>query len=155
MRRLPRPPDEPIISRFILWRIAFVAMLAVAGTFALFVWELNQGESIETARTVAVNTLVVFEAFYLINTRFFYDSVLSRKGLSGNRYIPLAIGILITLQALFTYTDVMNTLFETTSIHGWAWVRIIGVGALIFFLVELEKYVLRANIRWRMEGLKY
>jgi magnesium-transporting ATPase (P-type) len=155
MRRLPRPPDEPIISRFILWRIAFVAMLAVAGTFALFVWEQNQGESIETARTVAVNTLVVFEAFYLINTRFFYDSVLSRKGLSGNRYIPLAIGVLITLQALFTYTDVMNTLFETTSIHGWAWVRIIGVGALIFFLVELEKYVLRANIRWRMERLKY
>lgn len=94
-----------------------------------------------------MNTLVVFEAYYLLNTTFFYASVLSRDGLLGNLYVPLAIGIVLTMQILFTYTDVMQTLFETTEIGVWSWVRIVGIGALIFFLIELEKYLLRIVVR--------
>lgn len=147
MRRPPRHPHEPILSPFLLWRVGFVSLVAVVGTLGLFVWEQNQGASLETARTVAVNTLVVFEAFYLINTRFFYMSVLSWKGLAGNLYVPLAIGIVMLFQGLFTYTDVMHTLFDTANIDEGAWARILGVGAVIFSLVEIEKYVLRTNMK--------
>jgi magnesium-transporting ATPase (P-type) len=121
-----------------------VSLLAVAGTFGLFLWERDQGASLETARTIAVNMLVVFEAFYILNARFFYGSVLSRQGLLGNPYVPLTIGIVLAMQGLFTYTEVMHTLFQTTGIDVLAWMRIVGIGAMIFFLVELEKYVFRA-----------
>ena len=147
MRRPPRNPREPILSRFLLWRIGFVSLLAVAGTFGLFLWERDQGASLETARTIAVNMLVIFEAFYILNARFFYGSVLSRQGLLGNPYVPLTIGIVLVMQGLFTYTEVMHTLFQTTGIDVLAWMRIVGIGAVIFFLVELEKYVFRAFLQ--------
>ncbi|MCA9420522.1 MAG: HAD-IC family P-type ATPase, partial [Nitrospira sp.] len=147
MRRPPRNPGEAILSRFLLWRIGFVAVLAVAGTFGLFLWEREQGASIETARTIAVNMLVVFEAFYVLNARSFYNSVLSRKGLLGNPYVPLTIGMVLGIQGLFTYTDVMHTLFHTTGIDGLAWLRIVGIGTVIFLLVELEKYVFRIILK--------
>ena len=147
MRRPPRPPSETILSGFLIWRIGFVSILVVAGTFGLFVWEREYGASIETARTVAVNMLVMFEAYYLVNTRFFYASVLSREGLFGNRYVPLTIGIVLTMQILFTYTEVMQTLFQTTGIDGRAWVRILCIGTLIFILIEIEKFLIRNMVR--------
>jgi magnesium-transporting ATPase (P-type) len=101
------------------------------------------GASIETARTVTVNTLVVFEAFYLLNARSLHSSVLSREGVLGNLYVPLAIGIVLLMQGFFTYTGVMNTLFGTTGISAGDWLRIVGVGLLIFLVVESEKYLYR------------
>ncbi|GJL59804.1 MAG: cation-transporting P-type ATPase [Nitrospirales bacterium] len=154
MRRPPRNPGEAILSRFLLWRIGFVSILAVAGMFGLFLWERGQGTSIETARTIAVNMLVVFESFYLLNARSFYGSVLSRQGLLGNPYVPLTIGIVLGIQGLFTYTEVMQTLFHTTGLHALAWVRIVGICAVIFFLVELEKYVFRIFLKLRTHDLK-
>lgn len=153
MRRPPRNPGEAILSRFLLWRIGFVSILAVAGTFGLFLWERDQGASIETARTIAVNMLVVFEAFYVLNARSFYGSVLSRQGLLGNPYVPLTIGMVLGIQGLFTYTEVMQTLFHTTGIDGLAWVRIVGVGVVIFLLVEFEKYVFRMILKLRNPDL--
>ena len=154
MRRPPRSPGEAILSRFLLWRIGFVSTLAVAGTFGLFLWETDQGASIETARTIAVNMLVVFEAFYLLNARSFYGSVLSRNGLFGNPYVPLTIGMVLGMQGFFTYTEVMQTLFHTTAIDGLAWLRIIGIGAVIYLLVEVEKSVFRIILKFRTPDLK-
>ena len=154
MRRPPRNPGEAILSTFLLWRIGFVAVLAVAGTFGLFLWERDQGASIETARTIAVNTLVVFEGFYVLNARFFYGSVLSREGFFGNPYVLLTIGIVLGMQGLFTYTDVMQALFHTTEISVNAWVRIVGIGVVIFILVEFEKYVFRTILNSRTPNVK-
>jgi magnesium-transporting ATPase (P-type) len=154
MRRPPRNPGEAILSRFLLWRIGFVSILAVVGTFGLFLWERDQGTSIETARTIAVNMLVVFEAFYVLNARSFYGSVLSRQGFFGNPYILLTIGMVLGIQGLFTYTEVMQTLFHTTGIDGLAWLRIVGIGSVIFLLVEFEKYVFRIILKPRTPDLK-
>ena len=49
------------------------------------------GTSIEQARTVTVNTLVMFEIFYVFNSRYLYHSVLNLHGLFGNRLVWLAI----------------------------------------------------------------
>ncbi|MDH4359866.1 MAG: cation-transporting P-type ATPase [Nitrospirota bacterium] len=154
MQRPPRDPREPIVSRFLLWRIAFVSILAVGGTFGLFLWERGQGASLETARTIAVNMLVVFEAYYILNARFFYGSVLSREGLFGNPYVPLTIGLVLAMQGLFTYTEMMQTLFHTTGIDGLAWLRIVGIGAIIFILVEFEKYLFRIILKLRTPDVR-
>jgi magnesium-transporting ATPase (P-type) len=70
MRRPPRPPGEPLLSRFLVWRIGFVSTLFLAGIFGMFEWALWQGASVEAARTVAVNTLVCMEVFYLFSVRY-------------------------------------------------------------------------------------
>jgi magnesium-transporting ATPase (P-type) len=150
MRRSPRDAHEPMLTTYLIWRIAFVSIILMSGTFGLFIWEIERGVSIEHARTVAVNTLVMFEIFYLFNARYIKASIFNWAGLTGNRYVLIAITILIIFQLGFTYLEPMQSLFGTASIDLSMWLRIILVSSSVLFLVEIEKYVVR-----RAEQIKH
>jgi len=143
MQRPPRDAHEPMLTNHLIWRVVFVSIILMSGTFGLFLWEMEQGTSIEHARTVAVNTLVMFEIFYLFNSRYITASVFNRSGLTGNRYVLIAIGILIIFQLGFTYLAPLQFLFGTTAIDFSIWLRIVLVSSSVLFLVELEKYFVR------------
>lgn len=143
MHRSPRDPDEPILSRFLIWRTLYVSLLMVVGIFSLFLWARANGMPLDTARTIAVNTLVMFEAFYLLNTRYITQSALSREGLFGNRKAIIAILLVIGFQILYTYLPWMQQLFQTTNLDATAWGLMLLVAATVFFVVELEKYFIR------------
>ncbi len=146
MARPPRPPTEPMLTRFLVWRVLVVTSLIVLTAVSLFVWEYHhEGETLEAARTLAINVLVMGELVYLFNSRFLLASALSMRGLFGNRYALLAVGVLVPLQLAFTYLPVMQTLFGTAAIDLDAWGWVLGFGAGLFGLVELEK----ALLRWR------
>jgi magnesium-transporting ATPase (P-type) len=119
MRRPPRDPREAIMTPFMLWRVAFVSVLLVGGSLGLFLWELDRGAEVEVARTATVNLLMLGEVFYLFNCRRLAASILSWDGLTGNRYVLLAILVLIGLQLLFTYQPTLQTLFHTAALD-WA-----------------------------------
>ncbi len=72
MQRPPRRPSEPLITRELAARIAYVTLLMVTVTFTVFEWELARGSSLKTARTAAVNMLVVGELAYLFSVRYFH-----------------------------------------------------------------------------------
>ena len=150
MQRPPRDPKESILSSFLIWRIIFVSLIIVTGTFGLFVWEREHGASIELARTVAVNTLVMFEIFYLFNSRYLLAPSLTYEGLFGNRYALYAIGLLLLIQLGFTYFGPMQTLFATTDMGLDAWLRVIVVASSVLVLVEIEKTAL-CEIEWVVE----
>ncbi|BCR03583.1 cation-transporting P-type ATPase [Desulfuromonas versatilis] len=143
MARPPRDPKEPILSPFLIWRTLFVSLVLVIGTFGLFLWERLHEVSIETSRTVAVNGLVMFEIFYLLNSRYLKASVLNRQGLFGSRYVLGAIGLVLVFQLLFTYAPPLQHLFATAAIGFGDWVRIVLVGSSVLFVVEAEKWLLR------------
>ena len=143
MQRPPRNADEPMLTPHLIWRIIFVSIILMSGTFGLFIWEMENGVTIEHARTVAVNTLVMFEIFYLFNARYIIASVFSWQGFTGNRYVLMAIAILIIFQLGFTYLAPMQYLFGTTGISFEVWLRILLVSCSVLFLVELEKYLVR------------
>jgi magnesium-transporting ATPase (P-type) len=138
-----------MLTPYLIWRVSFVSIILMSGTFGLFLWEMAQGASIEHARTVAVNTLVLFEIFYLFNSRYITASVLNWAGLTGNRYVLIAIGLLIIFQLGFTYLVPMQSLFGTTAIDFNIWLRILLVSSSVLFLVELEKYFVRHRVRNR------
>ncbi|HYE37097.1 cation-transporting P-type ATPase [Methylocaldum sp.] len=143
MQRPPRPPREPLVTRYMLWRIAYVSLLLVGTTLGLYKWEIGQGAAVEMARTAAVNALVAGELVYLINSRFFVAPSLSLRAWFGNRYAVLAIIVLIGLQLLFTYASFMQNAFGARDLSGEAWLRIAGAALLVFLAVELEKTVVR------------
>jgi calcium-translocating P-type ATPase len=143
MGRAPRRPNEPIFSRFLVWRIVFVSTILLLGTFGIFLWEREQGASVELARTVAVNTLVMFEVFYLFNTRYLRRSVLSREGLLGSRPVLIAVAIVIGLQLLFTYAPPMQILFDTRPVPLLSWCLMVLIACTVLFLVEAEKWIAR------------
>jgi magnesium-transporting ATPase (P-type) len=143
MMRPPRDPKEPVLTTFLAWRIGFVSLILIIGTFWLFSWERLNGASIEYARTVAVNTLVGFEIFYLFNTRYLSQTTLTREGIFGNAYALVAVGIVIVFQMALTYVTPMQKLFGTDAIRFASWARIAAVSSSVLFLVELEKFVFR------------
>jgi len=147
MQRPPRDPAEPLLNGLLAWRIVFVGFLLVAGGMGLFLWESARGASLEAARTAAVNALLVGEVFYLFNVRNLLGSVLNRDGFFGNRYVLLAIGLLALCQALFTYLPTMQLLFGTVALGVGEWLRILGFGVVLLFVVEAEKAVLRRFVR--------
>ncbi|MGD8229684.1 MAG: cation-transporting P-type ATPase [Desulfobacteraceae bacterium] len=145
MKRPPRDPKESILTTFLIWRIAFVSLILVAGTFGLFLWERLHEVPIESARTVAVNALVMFEVFYLINSRYLRDAAFTRDGIFGNGYVMGAIALVTGFQILFTYLAPMQRLFGTAAISLPSWGRIFMISVTVLFLVELEKYLLRRS----------
>ena len=145
MKRPPRHRGDAVLSPMFLWRISFVSVVLLIGTFGLFIWETEQGASIERARTIAVNTLIYFEIFYLFNSRYITAPVLNMHGLFGNRYVLIAVVLLVVFQLGFTYLSPFQTLFGTTAIGLMDWLRIIAVASTVLFLVEIEKALFRKN----------
>ncbi|THF55390.1 cation-transporting P-type ATPase [Pseudothauera rhizosphaerae] len=143
MKRPPRDPAEPLLTRFVVWRVVFVGVLLVGGGLGAFVWEVGRGASLEFARTAAVNAVMVGEAFYLFNVRSFTDSILNRDGFLGNRYVLIAIALMLACQASFTYLPALQTLFGTVGLDVAAWSRILAFGVLMLLLVEAEKALIK------------
>lgn len=148
MRRPPRDPRAPIFPVYFLWRTALVASVLTAGTLGMFWWEQARGMSIEAARTAAVTTLVVFEAFYLLNSRYLLAAAW-RRGVRANPYVPLAIGVVFVFQLLYIYAPFMQTLFHSASLDAASWLRIVLIAATIYAIVETEKAVIRF-LGWRV-----
>jgi magnesium-transporting ATPase (P-type) len=123
--------------------VAFVSLLLVGGNLGLFLWELDRGQEVKVARTATVNLLMLGEVFYLFNCRRLTASILSWDGLTGNRYVLLAILVLIGLQWLFTYQPTLQTLFHTAALDWAAWGPILAFGLGVLLVVELEKALVR------------
>jgi RND family efflux transporter MFP subunit len=145
MARPPRSPKEPILSGYFVWRIVFVSFLMLVATFGLYELEKAEGMGLESARTVAVNTLVACEVTYLFNARFLSKSSMSWRGFFGSRAVLIAIGLVVIFQALFTYVPWMQTLFGTVAVDLETWSHIIAVSIALFCLVEIEKALFRST----------
>jgi magnesium-transporting ATPase (P-type) len=104
---------------------------------------LSNGRDVAIANTLAVNTVVFSEMFYLINSRRIHASVLNRDGLLGSPHCLAAILFCILLQLVFTYVPLMHTLFSSAALPWFDWLKVIGVGAAVFFMAEFEKWISR------------
>ncbi len=143
MRRPPRAPDAPLMDAYLLWRVFYMSLLLGLGTLGFFLWESARGQSLEAARTAAVNVLAMAEVFYLFNCRRLHAHSMGRTAFTGNPYVWLAIALLGVLQLLFTYLPAMQGLFATTALDARAWTGILLFAWALYLLVELEKFLFR------------
>lgn len=142
MTRPPRRPETPVITRELAIRIGVVSLMLVAGAFGLFEWVLSQGQSLEIARTVAMNMFVFGELFYLFNCRSLRYSMF-QLGVFSNRWLILGVTVMTGLQLLITYAPFMNLLFGTAPIGLVEWGLILGGGLAIYTVVGTEKWLRR------------
>ncbi len=150
MRRRPRDPRERLLSWFFVWRVAMVSLLMMGGALGLFLWELDRGASLETARTMVVSAVVAAEMFYLLNSRYILRPVLSREGLLGNPSVLLALGACTLLQVAYVYGAPLQAVFGSTALSAGEWLRVLLAGALVFAVAELEK-LLQHDVRHEKE----
>ena len=138
MERPPRRPDRPILGKVIMWRIALVSGLLLVSAFALFQWEIATGETIEKARTMAVNVFIVVKSFYLLNARSFTRSPFE-LGFGSNPFVIGGFCFMLFIQALFTYVPFMNTMFQSAPITLLDWAKLFVCGIAVYLLVEWDK----------------
>ncbi len=143
MSRPPRDPQSSILSVALIVRILLVGVLLTLGAYGLFEWELAQGETETTARTVTVNVFVFGELFYLFNCRSLRYSMF-RIGFFSNPWLLAGVCAMIVLQLLYTYTPVMNAAFGSAPIGVDEWLLILGVSFAIYMAVGFEKWLRRA-----------
>ena len=138
MRRPPRDPQTPILTRTLSARILLVGTLLLLAAFGLFEWELRSGASLEQARTVAVNAFVIVELFYLFNCRSLRQTIFE-LGFFTNLWVFGGVAAMLLLQVAYTYVPFMNRLFQAAPIGPLAWLKIMAAGFVTYLIVEGEK----------------
>ncbi|MDO8862929.1 cation-transporting P-type ATPase [Haliea sp. E1-2-M8] len=139
LKRPPRDPASAILSRGLIVRIVLVSLLFCAGVFGQFWLALAQDLPLETARTMAVNTLVVMEIFYLFSVRYAYGSSLSLEGVKGTRAVWVALLVVTGLQLAFTYLPWLAMWFEAQPLGLAQSVQVLAVGVVMLLLLEAGK----------------
>ncbi len=142
MQRPPRSPDEPLLTPRLLWRVGFVSVLFVMGAFGIFFYSIERNYSIELARTMVVNTIVVMEIFYLFNVRYIHGSSLTWQGVLGTRAVLISVCTAVIAQFAFTYVPFMQKIFKTEPISILDGALILGVGVVVLIAVEMEKWLM-------------
>ncbi len=140
MNRPPRPPHEPVLTVPLIIRIGIVGLMLCAGAFGFFEWAVQTGRSEAVARTIAVNVFVMGELLYLFNCRSLRHSMF-RLGLFSNYWVLAGAFIMLILQIVFTYVPLMNRAFGSAPISLKDWLLCIGVGIIIYLVIEMEKKV--------------
>lgn len=143
MKRPPRPRDESLLAGFVVWRVALVSLLFLIGIFAAWYWAMAQFENEAVARTLAVNTLVAMEVFYLFAVRYLDSASITLRGVLGTPIVLLAVGAVILLQLLFTYLPLFHQTFASAPLTPGALAFAAGAGVVVLVILELETWLRR------------
>lgn len=138
--RPPRDPSEGIMSRVLIERTVIVGIVIAAGVVYNFESALNQGETLEKARTVAVTTMVFFQFFQAWNSRSETQSVFS-LGLTSNPLLLFALVAATFAQIALIYVPSLQWLFRTEPFYLNDWIPIIAVSSSVILVVEIDKFL--------------
>jgi magnesium-transporting ATPase (P-type) len=146
MRRPPRPRNAPLLTGELVWHIVLVAILFVCGVFGIYAYAIDRGYSVELARTIALNTLVVMEIFHLFFIRNIYGTSLTWSAVRGTKVVWTTVAVITAAQFAITYIPALQAVFETRPVSLFDGLLIVGVGVALFAIIEVEKQ-LRLRLR--------
>jgi magnesium-transporting ATPase (P-type) len=141
MRRPPRAREAPLLTNDLIWHIVLVSFLFLCGVFGTYHYAIDQEYSVELARTIALNTLVVMEIFHLFFIRNIHGTSLTWKGLRGTKVVWSVVIAVTVAQFAITYLPQLQSIFATAAIPFWDGVLIFGIGVALFTIIEVEKQV--------------
>lgn len=137
MKRAPRHPKEPIITKSLIYRMLGIGAVMATGTLLTF--KAYSGYGADYARTIAFNVLVLYQMFNVLNCRSERKTMLSRR-LFKNKKLILAILASVAFQIVLIYTP-MNRLFRVVPLSFSSWMVSIGVASSVFFFYEIVKLI--------------
>ena len=141
MRRAPRRRNEPLLSGELVWHIVLVSLLFLGGVYGMYAYAVDRGYSLDLARTIALNTMVVLEVFHLFFIRNIYGTSLTWQAVRGTPTVWATVLAVVVAQFAITYLPVLQGIFVTESVPFWDGVLIVGVGVALFALLESEKQI--------------
>ena len=143
MAQPPRPRDESLLRGFVVWRVVYVSLLFLAGIFGAWFWAMYNYDDAVVASTLAVNTLVAMEVFYLFAVRYLDTPSITLRGVLGTPVVLLAVFAVIVLQSLFTWVPWFQDTFASTALSPEALGFAVLAGVAVLVLLELETAIRR------------
>ncbi len=152
MKRPPRPPDEPVVTRrrglLMLAQGAFIAACSL-GAYVLVLYVENEGPA--RARTACFVVLAVSQLFHSYNCRSLTES-LFKIGVFTNRHLLLATGISFALQMAVVYAPPLQTVFKTEPLGLLDWVLVIVISSLPLWGTEIYKAIGKLRVAPESQG---
>jgi magnesium-transporting ATPase (P-type) len=146
MRRLPRVRHEPLLTGELVWHIVLVSILFLCGVYGIYAYAIDRAYSVDLARTIVLNTVVVMEVFHLFFIRNIYGTSLNWNAVRGTKAVWLTVFVVSVGQFAITYSPPLQQVFATVPVPLFDGMLIIGVGIGLFAIIEIEKQ-LRLRIR--------
>jgi magnesium-transporting ATPase (P-type) len=152
MQRRPRPPNERILSGLVVRRTIIASILMAAGAVWLFQWEhaayLSGGasgaDSLAEAQTMAVTAVIMFQVFYMLNSRSLRDTIF-QIGVFSNPWVFVGIGVTLALQAAFIYAPPLQRVFGSAALDPAELAVAMLAGVATLPVITIEKWIAR---RW-------
>ena len=146
LRRRPRARSEGVMSPLLWERTALVAAAMAVGTLAVFRWQLNTGADLETARTAAMTTMVLFQAFHVGNAR---SETISAFRLSPlrNPFLLLSQTAALGIHAAVLHMPFMQTVLRAQPVSRSVWMTAVAVGFSVIIVGEIHKLLRRPGRR--------
>jgi Ca2+-transporting ATPase len=138
MRKRPRDPREPMLSRSLTVYTLGAAAAVVAATLGLYGMALQWGESLSYARTMAFVGLGFFTVFNSYSSRFLDESVLKMNP-SSNKKLILGIAASVVTVFAAIYLPFLQSVFGTEPLRIDSWLLIILAIALVMLAAEMLK----------------
>jgi Ca2+-transporting ATPase len=142
IKRKPRSLKEGIMSRLMYERSVLVGLIISAGVLFNFVLALNDGASLERARTIAVTTMVLFQFFQAWNSRSELQSVFTISPFR-NPFLFYSMVAAFLAQIAVVYVPALQWVFRTEPLIGAEWIQIGLVALTVVFAVEVDKLIRR------------
>lgn len=144
MRQPPRPRGEGVITGRMWGGIVFVGAIMASGTLLVLDAALPGGliagsGTLVYGQTMAFTTLVMFQLFNVFNARSDEHSAFRRP--FRNRWLWLAVGLSLLLQAAAIYTPFLQEAFSTVSLSVGDWLLCAAVASSVLWMRELSKIV--------------
>ena len=143
MDRKPRPPDQPILPRALMFWLVIVGLIVGIGTLGVIFWaELVYTRPI--AHTMGVVTFSLFALFFSIATRDERRTVFSLDTFSDKTF-NIATGVSILTLILSTVFGPFEKLLETTSLDLPQWLICTAVALSVIVASEIRKAIRRGR----------
>jgi Ca2+-transporting ATPase len=140
--RKPRPSKERILSALMIQRTLLMGSILGLGTFIVFYLELVNGVSVESARSVALTTMVFFQFYQAMNCRSETLSIFEMNPLSNPFLFVSMIGAFFAHLAVL-YVPALQYVFRTVPLDFDQWVVVILASLTVVIGVELDKFFRR------------
>jgi magnesium-transporting ATPase (P-type) len=142
IKRKPRKLKGGIMSRLMYERSILVGLIISAGVIFNFVSALDDGVSLERARTIAVTTMVLFQFFQAWNSCSELRSVFRISPFS-NPFLFYSMVAAFLAQLAVIYVPALQWVFRTEALAGAGWLQIVLVALSVVIAVEIDKAIRR------------
>jgi Ca2+-transporting ATPase len=142
LSRKPRPSRERILSALMIQRTLLMGSILGFGTFIVYYLELASGVPVDSARSVALTTMVFFQFYQAMNCRSETLSIFEMHPLSNPFLFVSIIGAFFAHLAVL-YVPALQYVFRTVPLDFGQWVIVIVSSVTVVIGVELDKFIRR------------